>query len=90
MKLKVSDLLEQEMQSLVLPCGCWEVNPAPLEDQPVLLATEPSPQPDIIFLIGSFRHGQRGTFSKRLSKQISVSSYYLCHFGKLLEDASYD
>ena len=28
-----------------LPCGCWELNPGPLQEQPVLLTTEPSLQP---------------------------------------------
>jgi len=27
------------------PCGCWELNSGPLEEQSVLLATEPSLQP---------------------------------------------
>lgn len=27
------------------PCGCWELNPSPLEKQYVILTTEPSPQP---------------------------------------------
>lgn len=27
------------------PRGCWELNPAPLEEQPVLLISEPSLQP---------------------------------------------
>ena len=27
------------------PCGCWELNSGPLEDQPVLLTSEPSLQP---------------------------------------------
>ena len=27
------------------PCGCWELNSRPLEEQPVLLATEPPLQP---------------------------------------------
>ena len=27
-----------------LSCGCWELNPGPLEEQPVLLTTELSPQ----------------------------------------------
>ena len=26
------------------PCGCWELNPGPLEEQPVLLTAEPSHQ----------------------------------------------
>jgi hypothetical protein len=30
------------------PCGSWELNPGPLEKQPVLLTTEPSLQ--------SFKH----------------------------------
>ena len=28
-----------------LPCGCWELSPGPLDQQPVLLTTEPSLQP---------------------------------------------
>ena len=28
-----------------LPCGCWELNLGPLEEQSVLLTTEPSLQP---------------------------------------------
>ena len=32
------------------PCGCWEMNSWPLEEQPVLLTAEPSHQPQIICL----------------------------------------
>jgi hypothetical protein len=32
------------------PCGCWELNSGPLEEQSVLLTPEPSLQPPIIFL----------------------------------------
>ena len=28
-----------------LPCGCWELNPGPLQEQPVLVPAEPSLQP---------------------------------------------
>ena len=31
--------------SCELPCGYWELNSGPLEEQPVLLTTEPSPAP---------------------------------------------
>jgi hypothetical protein len=31
------------------PCGCWELESGPLEEQPVLLATEPSLQPQAYF-----------------------------------------
>lgn len=27
--------------SHVLSCGCWDLNPGPLTEQPVLLATQP-------------------------------------------------
>ena len=38
--------------SCELPCGCWELNLDPLEEQPVLLTTEPSLQPLLwVFLI---------------------------------------
>jgi hypothetical protein len=32
-----------------LPCGCWELNPSPQEDLPVLLTAEPSLQPHDIY-----------------------------------------
>ena len=28
-----------------LPCGCWELNPGLLQEQPVLLTSEASPAP---------------------------------------------
>jgi hypothetical protein len=28
------------------PCGCWDLNSEPLEEQSVLLTTQPSLQPD--------------------------------------------
>ena len=37
--------------SCELPCGCWEVNPGPLEEQPVLLTTEPSLPPPGLFIL---------------------------------------
>jgi hypothetical protein len=34
------------------PCGCWELNSGPLEEQPVLLTSEPSLQhPQVSFFI---------------------------------------
>jgi len=32
-----------------LPCGCWELNSGPLEEQPMLLSTEPCYNPDLFF-----------------------------------------
>ena len=37
--------------SCKLPCGCWELNLAPLEEQPVLLTTKPSLQAKHINLL---------------------------------------
>ena len=40
-RVRISDPLELELQMIV---SCWELNPGPLERQPVvLLTTEPSP-----------------------------------------------
>ena len=45
--------LEPELQArfvvvvVELPCGCWELNPGPLEKQSVLLPTEASLQLEI-------------------------------------------
>jgi hypothetical protein len=39
----VSDL--EVTDGCKLPCGYWGLNPGPLEEQPVLLTTEPSLQP---------------------------------------------
>ena len=39
------------------PCGCWEFNSWPLEEQPVLLTTEPSLQPlNSCFLFQCFKY----------------------------------
>ena len=35
--------------SYELACKCWELNPGPLEEHPVLLTTEPSLQPEGLF-----------------------------------------
>jgi hypothetical protein len=44
--VRASDPLD--LHSYELPCGCWELNPGePLEEQLVLLTTEPSFQPFI-------------------------------------------
>jgi hypothetical protein len=32
------------------PCGCWDLNSGPLEEQSALLTTEPSHQPKLIVL----------------------------------------
>ena len=39
------------------PCGCWELNSGPLEEQSVLLTTEPSLQPLCITFYLIYVHG---------------------------------
>jgi hypothetical protein len=41
---KVSDLI---MDGCELPCGCWDLNSGPSEEQSVLLTAEPSLQPPV-------------------------------------------
>jgi hypothetical protein len=36
-----------------IPCGCWGLNSEPLEEQPVLLTTEPSLQPRVMSFNGT-------------------------------------
>lgn len=59
---KVSGLLELELKMIVSPpCGCQELNLGPLEEQPMLLASEtslaislyPSPDPTYLFLVSA-------------------------------------
>jgi hypothetical protein len=50
----VSDLITDGCEP---PCGCWELNSGPLEEQSVLLTSEPSLQPPHCFnLKHSFQH----------------------------------
>ena len=46
--------------SCELPCGCWELNPGPLEEQSVLLTAEPFLQPPHVALNKS-AYQMRGT-----------------------------
>jgi hypothetical protein len=47
---KVLDPLKLELHVCELPCGCWELNLDPLEEQPVFLTTEPTLWPLFDFL----------------------------------------
>jgi hypothetical protein len=40
--------------SCELPCGCWKLNPGPLQEQQVFLTIEPSLQPHIPSLCSAF------------------------------------
>ena len=51
----LSETQELELETIVsLPCGSWELNPGPVEEQPVLLTTGPSLQPQVLLLKGVF------------------------------------
>jgi hypothetical protein len=45
---RASDLI---MDGCEPPCGCWELDSGPLEEQSVLLTTEPSHQPLLLLLL---------------------------------------
>ena len=45
--MSVSDIGIKDICELL--CVCWELNPDPLEEQPVILTTEPSLQPPNMF-----------------------------------------
>lgn len=53
---RVSEPLGLELQSYELSCGCWKLNPSPMEEQPVLLATKPSLLPLLIYFQTEFSH----------------------------------
>ena len=38
------------------PCGCWELNSGPLEEQAMLLTSEPSLQPSPLLLYDAAPH----------------------------------
>jgi hypothetical protein len=44
---RVPDLI---LDSYEPPCGCWELNSGPLEEQTVLLTSEPFLQPPMVVL----------------------------------------
>jgi hypothetical protein len=50
-----------------LPCGCWELNSGPLEEQSVLLTAEPSLQPSILVFDRVFSQNPKVPDSARLS-----------------------
>ena len=52
------------------PCGCWELNSGPLEEQAMLLTSEPSLQPLIVFLILKY-------FFTQCTNILQYSSFYI-------------
>ena len=57
------------------PCGCWDLNPGPLEELSVLLTTKPSLQALNLFYVYEytvpvFRHTRRG-YEKPLQMAVS-------------------
>ena len=77
--------------SCELPCGCWDLNIGPLEEQPMFLITEPSLQPCDVFFWSFFiwesvlQRFSKGVFLSGIKfwVHISVSPFksILCSFG---------
>lgn len=72
---RASDPLGPVTDSCELPHGCWESNPDPLQEQPVLLTTEPSLQ----FLRKSLRK-ERVLPLKTQGHRETSKSQFLLHF----------
>ena len=53
------------------PCRCWELNSGPLEEQPVLLTTEPPLQPPEYFYMRFY------TYVKRTGKTESFTTHFI-------------
>lgn len=62
--------------SCELPCGCWELNPGPLEEQPGLLRAEPSLQPPPKILLP-----QKDKMSANMQYRLTKSSLLLTWHG---------
>ena len=54
------------------PCGCWELNSGPLEEQPVLLTAEPSLQPNPVNFNGNLSQCLRTEGIKKRMKMLRV------------------
>ena len=62
------------------PCACWKLNSRPLEEQSVLLNTEPSLQPQALFLNKTFQDNPRScSYDYRLLK-LHLFSWHLIPF----------
>jgi hypothetical protein len=63
-----------------ISCGCWELNPGPLEKQPVLLTTELSLQPYIHVLNGYLYvlSGEMSTNSLPIFQPYFLFFFYYC------------
>ena len=48
---EVMDTLELELDHCEVSCRCWEPNPGSLEEQQVLLDTEPSLYPSNVYFV---------------------------------------
>jgi hypothetical protein len=53
---RVSDLITDGCEP---PCGCWDLNSGPPEEQSVLLTAEPSLQP---YIVSKFNHTYASLF----------------------------
>jgi hypothetical protein len=58
--------------SCQLPHGCWELNPGPLEEQPVLLTTEPSLQFHVLCFNFSIKEH---SLDLRRQRQVNLSEF---------------
>lgn len=72
--VRASDPLEPELHTVELPWGCWESNIGLLEEQPELLALEPSLYPLQEFLERQPKDGKSGTLAGHSDERIGFGS----------------
>jgi hypothetical protein len=82
---RASDLIREVWEP---PCGCWDLNSGPLEEQSVLLTIEPSLQPPIFFKLSIFflKIGVRKPCGCRNTRQDDILNLILFQFGTKLID----
>ena len=55
-----SDALDPIADGCEPPCGCWELNPGPLEEQSLLLTSEPFLQPVCVLFLRKISYLKNG------------------------------
>jgi hypothetical protein len=70
---RASDFITDDCEP---PCGCWDLNSGPLEEQPVLLTTEPSHQPSDCFSSGPEFSSQQPHGGSQSSATVSDALFW--------------
>ena len=79
---RASDLITDSCEP---PCGCWELNSGPLEEQSVPLTTEPSLQlPVGLFLNVAFLYTNAGNTDMAMPGSLLLLHYFMSCYSSFL------